>query len=69
VELRTFDKLLALYEKAGDKKPEFLRLIWHEEMAKLAAQMVGRIELLDDRLNGGGLDITTIGPRMGKGGR
>ncbi len=63
VELAAFEKLRGLYEQSGPKKLEFLRLFWHEEMAKLAAQMAGRIELLDDRLSGGGLDITTLSPR------
>lgn len=63
VELRTFEKLLALYQQAGDKRAEMLRLIWHEEMSKLAAHMAGRIEVLDDRLNNGSLEITTFAPR------
>jgi membrane protease subunit HflK len=63
VELRSFADRLKLYQQSGPKKTEFLQLIWHEEMAKLAAQMAGRIELLDDRLSGGGLDITTLSPR------
>jgi hypothetical protein len=35
-------------------------------MAKLAAHLAGRIEVLDDRLNGGGLEITTFAPKPAK---
>jgi membrane protease subunit HflK len=52
---------LAQYQKARATNPDYLRQLWQDERAKLFTRLRenGQIDLLDRRLNEGGLDILT----------
>lgn len=55
---------LRLYREGSAKSPDYLRVIWQEERAKVFAK-IKDIDLLDHRLSGGGLDFLTM-PRVPK---
>jgi membrane protease subunit HflK len=59
-----FEKRLAQYRQLTAKDPNYLNALWWDEMTRLYARMRqnGRIDLLDHRLSGDGLDITQFPP-------
>ncbi len=52
------------YRRLSKDNPSYLNALWWDEMGKLYARMrtTGRIDLLDNRLGPGGLDITQMQP-------
>jgi membrane protease subunit HflK len=67
-EADAFTKRLEQYQRLRQTNPDILTAIWWDEMGKLFARMkdTGRIDLLDNRLAGDGLDITVLGPQPKK---
>ncbi|MCI0456526.1 MAG: hypothetical protein L0Z62_06040 [Gemmataceae bacterium] len=59
-----FERRLAQYRQLSKDNPQYLNALWWDEMSKLYARMrtTGRIDLLDNRLGSGGLDITQMQP-------
>jgi modulator of FtsH protease HflK len=62
-----FEKRLEQYRQLTAKDPNYLNALWWDEMSRLYARLRqnGRIDLLDHRLSGDGLDITQF-PAMPK---
>jgi membrane protease subunit HflK len=58
---RRFSERLRQYEIGRRRNPHYLRQIWDEERGRLFAKLKagGRIDLLDNRLTTGGLDLFT----------
>jgi membrane protease subunit HflK len=63
-----FEKRLAQYRQLTARDPNYLNALWWDEMNRLYARMRqnGRIDLLDHRLSGDGLDITQFPPMSKK---
>jgi membrane protease subunit HflK len=64
VDVDSFEKRLRQYELSGKEKPEYLRLLWWEEMGSFLTRLwaSGRIDVLDHYLNGDGLDLSMFTP-------
>ncbi len=64
----TFDERLRQYRQLTARDPNYLNALWWDEMSRLYARMRqnGRIDLLDHRLSGDGLDITQFPPMSKK---
>jgi membrane protease subunit HflK len=63
-EAASFEKRLAQYRRLKKDNPDFLRRVWLDEVGRLFARLKegGRLDLLDQRLSGDGLDLTLIQP-------
>lgn len=63
-EAASFEKRLAQYRRLKKDNPDFLMRVWLDEVGRLLAklQQGGRLDLLDNRLSGDGLDLTVIQP-------
>ena len=59
-EAASFLKRLDQYREVSRKNPEYLNVMWRDEMTVLFKRMkdAGRIDLLDHHLSGGELNIT-----------
>ncbi|MBV9125376.1 MAG: protease modulator HflK [Planctomycetes bacterium] len=60
----SFGKRLQEYQRLRQENPQILTAIWWDEMARVFAGMKenGRLDLLDNRLGGDGLDISEMPP-------
>jgi membrane protease subunit HflK len=67
-EVLYFESRLRQYWQLSAKDPNYLNVLWWDEMNRLYARMRqnGRIDLLDHRLSGDGLDITQFPPMSKK---
>jgi membrane protease subunit HflK len=63
-EVLYFTKRLQQYRELTGQNPQYLNALWWDEMNRLYTRMRanGRIDLLDHRLSGDGLDITQFPP-------
>jgi modulator of FtsH protease HflK len=63
-EAEAFQKRLALYRQIKATNPDVLTAIWWDEMGRVLIGMKGRgrVDLLDQHLGAGGLDITQFLP-------
>jgi membrane protease subunit HflK len=63
-EADSFEKRLAQYHRLRKENPHFLTRIWFDEIGRLLGRMKdgGRLDLLDNHLSGGELDLTVIVP-------
>jgi membrane protease subunit HflK len=70
-EAETFENRLRVYQQLRRENPHFLTALWWDEVGRLLAKMKegGRIDLLDHRISGDGLDISIFPPMPKKGGR
>jgi regulator of protease activity HflC (stomatin/prohibitin superfamily) len=70
-EAESFEKRLLVYHQLRRENPRFLTAVWWDEISRLLARMkeAGRIDLLDNRISGDGLDILTFPPLPKRGGR
>ncbi len=61
-EAHNFEARLAQYRRLRKDNPYYLNALWWDEMGRLYARLRqnGRIDLLDNRLGAGGLDITQM---------
>jgi modulator of FtsH protease HflK len=59
-----FSKRLAQYRELTKQNPDYLNVLWLDEMTRIYAQMraTGRIDLLDHHLTGEGLSIVQFPP-------
>jgi membrane protease subunit HflK len=59
-----FGKRLAQYRELTTQNPDYLNVLWLDEMSRIYAQMraTGRIDLLDHHLTGDGLSIVQFPP-------
>jgi membrane protease subunit HflK len=67
-EAETFEKRREQYQRLKKENPDFLVGLWWDEMGKLLGRLKanGRIDLLDNYLGSGGLDITQFAPQPRK---
>jgi membrane protease subunit HflK len=63
-EAASFEKRLTQYRRLQKDNPEFLNRIWLDEVGRLLTRLKegGRLDLLDNRISGDGLDLTVILP-------
>jgi len=63
-EAQTFEDRLRQYRRLSKENPSYLNALWWDEMSRVYARMseTGRIDLLDNRLSAGELDITQFPP-------
>ena len=63
-----FDKRLAVYQQLRRENPDVLTAFWWDSIGRLLAKLKegGRIDLLDNRISGDGLDITVMPGLPGK---
>lgn len=70
-EAETFEKRLQVYQQLRRENPHYLTALWWDEIGRLLAKLKegGRIDLLDNRISGDGLDISIFPPLPKKGSR
>lgn len=63
-EAESFEKRVQVYHQLRRDNPHFLTAVWWDEIGRLLTRMkeAGRIDLLDHRISGDGLDIMTFPP-------
>jgi membrane protease subunit HflK len=63
-EAKSFEERRRQYQRLSKDNPYYLNALWWDEMGRVYARMreTGRLDLLDNRLAGGALDITQFPP-------